>query len=203
MNHNRTRCGYCEPSRRCTYNNHNCLRYRCNEPRIIRRCCCIEFRCCHHHCQWNCKCPDDKHSKCSCETAGIQAQLEIANPINIDNGDAIKFDKILNHSNQSIHYDQQTGVFNLPVAGTYQINWDISVEGSHHKPYVRFAILAGNKIQGESTLPLTVGQLSGTCLLTITKPTNVSLINNTDDIVQLSRYAPVANITISKISHTE
>ena len=206
MNYNRTRCGCCEPNRRCTSNNQNCLRYRCNEPKIIKRCYCIKHRHCHHHhhhhCQCNCKCPDNKHSTCSCVVTGIGAQLEIASPININHRDAIKFDKILNHSNQNIRYDQQSGTFHLPVAGTYQINWDISVEGSHHKSYIRFAILAGNKIQGESTLPLTVGQLSGTCLLTIENPTDVSLINNTEDIVQLSRYTPVANITISKTSCT-
>lgn len=201
MNHERTRYRCCEQisTCQCTCNNHKCLKCRHSEPTITRCCYCIEYKCYH---QCNCRCKNNKHSTCSCKTAGIQAQLETANPININHQDTIKFDKILNHSDQNINYNQQTGIFHLPVTGTYQINWDISVEGSYQKPYIRFAILASNKIQGESTLPITVGQLSGTCLLTIKKPTDVSLINNTEDIVQLSRYTPVANITISKISHT-
>jgi len=89
----------------------------------------------------------------------------------------------------------------LRERGNYLINWDVAVEGSYHRPFVRFSLLADNIVTDSSTLPVTVGQISGTSLLTVKNaPIELSLINDTDDIVQLSGFTPVANITITKIS---
>ena len=164
-------------------------------------CCCqlgIEYNCHHyHHHHHECDC--QKGDSNACQLLGIGTQLQTANQININNQDAIKFDKILHHTHKNIHYNPQTGIFHLTHAGNYQINWNVAVEGSNQKPYISFAILANQKIVGESTLPLTVGQLSGSCLLTVSQPVDIALINNTDDIVQLAKFAPVANLTIAGI----
>jgi len=155
----------------------------------------------------SCNCRPKKICCCECvivnppELGGIQAQLAVAREVYLDDGQAVVFDKILHNPNRDINYDAVTGRFSLRKRGTYLINWDVAVEGSYYRPFVRFSLRVKNAIIGSSTLPVTVGQLSGTSLLTVKEtPIELSLINDTDDTVQLSRFTPVANITITKIS---
>jgi len=172
------RCPCCIPSRLYIYN----------------------FNCHCHPCNRTC----NKESP-ACELVGIQAQLETATPVNINDAEPIRFDKILKHSTKDITYNQNTGLFTLHAPGSYTVNWDISVEGSHHTSFIQLAITSGDnhKVEGASTLPLSVGQLSGDCLIRVKKPTTIQLTNTTGDIIQLSRYTPVANITITKVGESK
>jgi len=132
---------------------------------------------------------------------GIHAQLETASPIQLEHEDPVLFDKIIHNADNDIRYDHQTGKFFLNTKATYLVNWDITVEGSYQSASVSFALLIDDQIQGISTLPISVGQLSGSSLITMkTSPAILSLVNYTNDIIQLSRYTPVANITIAKIT---
>jgi len=130
---------------------------------------------------------------------GIHAQLEVASPTQLEHEEPVLFDKIIHNTDKDILYDPQTGIFTLTTRATYLVNWDITIEGSYQSASVSFALLVDNQIQGISTLPISVGQLSGTCLVTVSKaPAFLSLLNYTNDTIQLSRFPPVANITITK-----
>jgi len=128
------------------------------------------------------------------------AQLRVADNVYLDDGEEIVFDIILSRNTRDITYNRATGRFCLRKKGTYLINWDVAVEGSYYRPFIRLALVADDTVIGSSTLPVTVGQLSGTSLLNVgNTPVELSLINNTEDTIQLSGFAPVANITITKI----
>jgi len=144
-----------------------------------------------------CCCP------CPPELGGVQAQLRVANDVYLNDGQEVIFDIILRRSIRDITYSSATGRFCLRREGTYLINWDVAVEGSYYRPFIRFSLVADNTVIGSSTLPVTVGQLSGTNLLTVNhSPVELALINDTDDTIQLSGFTPVANITITKVSNT-
>jgi len=153
----------------------------------------------------SCSCQPKHRCCCQClpELGGVQAQLREANEVYLDDGKEVVFDIILRRSTRDITYNSATGKFCLRKEGTYLIHWDVAVEGSYYRPFVRFSLVAGDTIIGSSTLPVTVGQLSGANLLTVSRsPVELSLINDTDDTVQLSGFTPVANITITKVSST-
>ena len=150
-----------------------------------------------------CNCPPRRQFRCPCppELGGIQAQLRSARNVYLNDQESVVFDIISRRTIRDITYHRDTGKFCLRERGNYLINWDVAVEGSYHRPFVRFSLLADNIVTDSSTLPVTVGQISGTSLLTVKNaPIELSLINDTDDIVQLSGFTPVANITITKIS---
>jgi len=132
---------------------------------------------------------------------GIHAQLETASSMQLEHKEPVLFDKIIHNTDNNICYNQQIGKFSLTTRTNYLINWDITVEGSYQSASISFALLVDNQIHGISTLPISVGQLTGTCLITVSKtPTCLSLVNYTNDTIQLSRFAPVANITIATAS---
>ena len=154
------------------------------------------------HCQRESR--PKSHPSCRCahslELGGIQAQLRNAETAQLDNGEAILFDIILQRTSPDIAYNKDTGKFTLCKKGTYLINWDVAVEGSYYQPYITIALTADNSIINAATIPVTIGQISSTAMVNVTEePVVVSLINDTNDRIQLSRYTPVANITITKI----
>jgi len=162
-------------------------------------------RCCCPKPQKPCKCRKKPQIYCPCpsELGGIQAQLREADNLYLDDHEKVIFDIILRRSTPDITYHAATGTFCLRKKGTYLINWDVAVEGSYYRPFVKFSLLANQVTIGSSTLPVTVGQLSGTSLLTVKNaPVEISLINDTNDTVQLSGFSPVANITITKVSNS-
>jgi len=154
-----------------------------------------------------CPCPHPcPQPKCHCprppELGGISAQLKTASNVYLNNKQAVLFNEILQRTTQDITFNRITGVFCLRKIGTYLVNWDVAVEGTHHEPFIRFSLITGGSTIGSSTLPITVGQLSGTSIINVTNaPRELTLINDTGDIVQLSKFAPVANITITKITN--
>lgn len=145
----------------------------------------------------NCKCPS------AFELFGVQAELTSAQNEFLENQEIIIFDKIINNNKQLISYQKETGKFCLRKAGNYLINWDCSVEGSYSEPFITLSLTANNQVIGSSTLPVTIGQLSGTKLLNVRRaPVEITLINNTGETIRLSEFTPVANLTITKILHT-
>ena len=196
MNHRRRPHNTCNSTKKCS-----CTKSRCpNRRRCPNR----------HLCRprW---CPRCRRCFCRCcciitpspKLKGIHAQLEAASQIQLKHKEPVIFDKIIHSNDNDIRYNQQTGRFSLIAKETYLVNWNITVEGSYQSSSISFALLVDNQIQGTSTLPISVGQLNGTCLITVKKvPTTLSLVNYTNDTIQLSRFTPVANITIAKACHT-
>ena len=181
----------------CTCRSPKCLAFKPSE-RPPRQEECIKMWCC--PCSVCPPCPPCQCQRDDTVAGTIQARLEKANPITIDHEQAILFDKIVTRTSKDISYDPKTGRFCLRAAGTYLIHWDVSVEGSSQSSSIRFALLANDQVKGDSTLPVSVGQLSGTCLVKVNNcATIVKLINYTEDTVQLSRFLPVANLTIARI----
>ena len=130
--------------------------------------------------------------------AGLQAQRIAPYKEYLKDKEAVIFDSILDHSNSYIKYDCGTGTFRLKKCATYLINWTVSVEGSERVPFIRFALKINDKIYGPSAMPITVGQLTGSNLITTTwTPTTLQLINDTEDMVRLAPITPIANIVIS------
>lgn len=183
-------------TRECSCGNPNCPYFKLDKWQSQQKCGGSK--------EYSCPCC----SCCSCESSrgtrlgSIHVRLEVANPVNITHQQAILFDEIVTRAGEDIFYDSKTGEFCLEPSGTYLVNWDVSVEGSYQSSSIRFAVLADGLVKGDSTLPVSVGQLSGTCLVKVGKcATFVKLVNDTNDMVQLSRFAPVANLTIAKISN--
>ena len=80
------------------------------------------------------------------------------------------------------------------------IDWDIVIEGSSQEPFVRFGIEVNDEVVASSTLPVTVGQLSGQAFIRVDQtPTAVRLINDSGETVQLSKFTPIANLRVVAI----
>jgi len=101
-------------------------------------------------------------------------------------------------------YDNENGSIEIHKQGLYMIDWDIVVEGSSQEPFVRFGVEINGKVHASSTLPVTVGQLSGQALICVDRiPTTVRLVNNTGETVQLSKFTPIANFRIVAVECEE
>jgi len=97
-------------------------------------------------------------------------------------------------------YNHETGVMEIHKQGTYLIDWNIVVEGSQEKPCVRFGVEVNGEVKASATLPVSVGQLSGQALINVCQiPTTVRLINDTNEIVQLSNSTPIANLRVVSV----
>ena len=134
------------------------------------------------------------------QTVGIQTKLLSPENLYLNPNQVVVFDKVVNHIGRGIFYNQQTGIFTLSQTGNYLINWSVSVEGSDESPFVKFGLLVNGLIKDFDTIPVAVGHVTGSTLITVAnKPAKVALVNHTGDIIQLSRYAPCANLTIHQI----
>lgn len=115
-------------------------------------------------------------------------------------GEVVVFDKVVNHLNEGIFYNRQTGEFTLTEAGNYVVNWSVTVEGSDESPFVSFAVRVDDEVEDFDTIPVSVGHLTGSCLITITKGSaKLTLVNHTEDIIQFSRYSPCANLMLYQL----
>ena len=135
---------------------------------------------------------------------GIHAQLiKTANPF-IEDKTAVRFDTIINQSGNDILYDICSGFFTVSKPDTYLINWHVAVGGSQSAPYTKFAIQLHDDIHSAAAYPSSLGLVSSSALVTITKPnTQLALINNTNEMVRLAPVTPIANITITRIQPKE
>jgi len=96
-----------------------------------------------------------------------------------------------------MNYNNETGAIEIHKQGNYLVDWDVIIEGSSEKPYIRFGIEVNGKVESSSTLPLTVGQLNGQSLVHVDQiPTTIKLVNDTCETVHFSCFAPIANLRI-------
>ncbi|MCL2850858.1 MAG: hypothetical protein FWE01_00650 [Firmicutes bacterium] len=132
----------------------------------------------------------------------LQAQLIVHPEKNLTDKEVITFDKVIEKSGAGICMNRD-GIFRLCTAGVYLVNWNISVNGTNQRPFVRFALMVNGQIRGPSSRPTSVGEISGSNIVTVKRtPTEIALVNDTGDIVQLSEVSPIANITIVQVNST-
>jgi len=127
-------------------------------------------------------------------------QLTTVDDKHLPAGDPIIFNETLTDNSRFISYDFETGVIEIFKQGNYLIDWDVVIEGSSQEPKVSFGIEVNGEVKASSTLPVTVGQLSGQALIHVDQiTTTVRLINNTGETVQLSKFTPIANLRIISV----
>jgi len=131
---------------------------------------------------------------------GLQAQLVVHPNKNLADKEVVAFDRTITQSGSDICL-MPNGKIKICSAGLFLVNWNISVAGTDTKPFARFAITVNNKIHGASARPTAVGELYSSNLVAVARsPCEIALVNDTGDIVQLSKISPIANITIVQIT---
>ena len=129
-----------------------------------------------------------------CQLLGIHAQLIANSDIYLPQGEKVIFNQIINNQGDTV--DMAAGIFNIKKKGNYLVNWSIAVEGCNTMPFVRFALCVGDAIHSSSAIPVTIGMVSGSALITADENTTLALVNDTSDTVRLQKLYPIANITI-------
>jgi len=131
-----------------------------------------------------------------------------ANPYNLANAEAIKFNQQLLTPIGVVPSDSGVGtrsgfdVFTLTTPGIYQISWEIPIEATDQVGEVEVALqLDGATVYSRSYSPLPIGIITGTAILaTTTANKKLSLVNLQPvggDIIQIGNYA---NLVIHQIS---
>ena len=144
--------------------------------------------------------PRPRPDRCLCHIEGISIQLTTIDDKHLPSGKPVIFNEILTDNSRFMSYDHETGVIEIFKHGNYLIDWDIVVEGSSQEPKVSFGIEVNGEVKASSTLPVTVGQLSGQALIHVDQiQTTVRLINDTGETVQLSKFTPIANLRIVSV----
>jgi len=143
--------------------------------------------------------PKPKPDKCCFPLGvGIQAILQNSEAPIIEAGENIKFDTILHHVGGGIDYDEKAGIFTLKKPGNYRINWQVIIGGTHAKRFVSFGVKLDDNPYHTFPLPVTTGLLTSELILTTKKPNaTITLFNDTEDRVRLSRHLPNANLVIT------
>ena len=170
-----------------------------------RRCICWHEpvrvrRRCRRRCRCRCNERQEPVRRCHCHIEGISLQLTTIDDKQILAEEPVVFNETLTDNSRFISYDNETGVIEIFKQGNYLIDWDIVIEGSSREPCVRFGIEVNGEVVAASTLPVAVGQLSGQALVYVDQiPTTLRLINDSGETVQLSKFAPIANLRIVAI----
>lgn len=161
---------------------------------------------CRNHCN-PCNCSNRCNYLSQCVAAeasrgGYQAQLiSKSEESHIHNGETVIFNSILNNSNKNIVYDTKTGEFVINKASNYFINWSVTFDGTDVNSYVIFALELNGKNYEVSAIPLVIGSVIGSSLITVTEiPARLSLKNVSGDIISFSSINPVANIVIAELN---
>ena len=141
-------------------------------------------------------CPPKPPEPGPCALTGIHVQLKTAADSLLEDGQPINFDTIVNQPGTTIEYNKATGIFTLTKEANYLVNWSIAVEGSNTSPFIRFALKVGGEIIGAAAVPISVGVISGSALVTAAPGTHLALINHTNDTIRLDAVTPIANLTI-------
>jgi len=168
----------------------NCLKC-CQKRRRAKLCNFIEH--CINPVSCNVNCDDNSKNA---------MQVKLLNPksliMEIDG--VVAFDHIENHVGNDIVMDLVTGEIQVLKPGHFVVNWSVVVEGSDSSPSVSFGVSVNSEIKDVETEPISVGRVSGSSLISvIEKGTNICIANTSFDLVQLSRYAPCANLTIFEL----
>ena len=139
--------------------------------------------------------------RCHCRLEGISLQLTTAQDKDLPARDPVVFNETLTDHSHFISYNNETGVIEVFKHGNYLIDWDISVEGSEEETCIRFGLEVNGEVKAASTLPVEVGQINGRALIHVDQiPTMIRLINETDETIQLSQCAPIANLRVVAIA---
>ena len=187
----------------CGCSERNFENHGCNCDRIVwkRRCICwyepVRER---RRCLCNSERPQpqpDRETRRSSQIEGISLQLTTVDDKSLPAECPVMFDSTLTNNSRFINYNHETGTIEIHKQGSYMIDWNIIIEGSSDKPYIRFGIEVNGEVTSSSTLPLTVGQLNGQALIHVDQiPTTVKLINDSCETVHLSCFTPIANLRI-------
>jgi len=154
----------------------------------------------------NCRCKSSCICLCRCapisssEFCGLSLSLTSSEIQTMEDEETVIFDNIILKPKSCITYNEITGGIVFKRKGNYLVNWNISVEGTYSKPFVSYSIIQDDQTVGTSTLPVSIGQLSGSCIIQVQNlPSVAKLANTTGDIVRLSEFFPIANLSIVKI----
>lgn len=179
----------------------------CNDVVMVRRCICWcepaiirSRRCCRCEPRKNCSKSDEgRNRRCNCHIEGISLQLTSIDEKELPPKCPVVFNKQLTDNSRFISYNDEVGSIEIFKRGTYLIDWDVAVDGNKidNDDFVRFGLEINEKVTAASTLPKTVGQISGQALIQVDQmPTTIKLINDTNKSIQLSKFMPIANLRI-------
>ena len=118
----------------------------------------------------------------------------------VDDGDNVIFDTIINDQTPSITYDGTTGEFTVTASGNYFVTWWVAVDGTEGPANVAFAV----EIDGTGPIignaPTVTGQINGSAFITVTTvPVVITLVNTTGATVSLASTAVQANMVIMQL----
>jgi len=136
-------------------------------------------------------------NRCHCLLEGINVQLTTVDDELLQAGSPVIFNEILTDNSRFMSYDHETGVIEIFSCGNYLIDWSVATVGSKKECSVSFGVEVNEEVKASSTLPTSVGQLSGQALICVDHTqTRIRLINTTDEEVQLSKFTLIANLRI-------
>lgn len=137
---------------------------------------------------------------CENKSVGIQVALQNTESEILAADGNIVFDTIVNGVGQGINYNLETGEFLIKRPGNYNVNWQISVEGSDTSRFINIGVKVNDESQSSMSMPMTAGTFGSAALISTQKVnTKLSLFNNTGDTIRLSRNLPNANIVITSL----
>ena len=163
--------------------NETCLCPVCRKQSIPKRCTSFRNTC------------SKPKPECACKLHGIQAQLISGTDRFLGQGDIVPFNRVISSYGSTVNCNPE-GDFIIEKNGTYLVNWEVAVEGCDTVPFVRFALVMGDKVHSAAAIPVTIGMLSGSAFVIAVEKTSLALVNDTGDIVRLQAVEPMANITI-------
>ena len=141
---------------------------------------------------------DDGEVPLSWQLGYIHAQLEadIASaPLN--NDAPVPFVTIKDHDPFGI-IKLEDNQFTLEEPGAYLVTWEVPVKATEYNDFVNITLEVNGIHYSTSHMPLPIGVLSGSAMLTVgADGAEVSLINTSGDIVVIS---PQTNIVITQIT---
>ena len=135
---------------------------------------------------------------------GIQAQLTNYPGAPLADGAVIPIDKVVRKIGRQICLKNGSiGTFILCEPGMYLANWNVSVAGTESQPFVRIGFAVDGVVSGSGTAGAGVGEVTGSDIVNITKPTEVALVNYSGETIQLCNITPIVGITIVRISNEQ
>lgn len=176
----------------CFQNNNHCLRYKC--------------------CTYS-KCPMPVCLLCKSgpigpqgppgppgSSSGVQAVLDNAANVLIEDSANLIFNTVLNQSANTITYNPDTGSFTLPPIQNFYLSWWIALNGTETSSTIDFTILLNGIKYVSSSLPVVTGQLTGSAFLTTGNGyTSLTLTNTTGEIIRLANTSTQANLVLLQL----
>ena len=131
---------------------------------------------------------------------GIQAVMSNRPGEELNDNEAIIFDKTISQVGTAISYNEETGEFTLSQNGNYLVDWWITIDGTDSTKGVIFALSVNGDIHSRAVSPPATSQISGIALVMVdAAPATISVINASGETVNFEDIAPQANIVIAAI----